>query len=112
GFARRVALDEIVSLSPSDVDLAGQYLVLELMAEHPRFCLAAAAARLRESLRQDLELRGVRSAFEDDLRAASGPGAHGEARERDGAPGVDPAVARVERGLRQRLALARAWLDA
>ena len=94
-FAEASGVGDILGrgpVAPAEAGLAGRYLLEELMAEAPRFVLSAAAARLREALLQDMELGGVRGAFEDDLRALA-------ATEDDG-------------GIVHRLTLARAWLEA
>jgi hypothetical protein len=87
-FVRAQGIDEVLSVGESDALMAGSYLVEELMAAHPRMVASAGAAKLAEILIRDLDLRGARTAFEDDMRALT------ESSE-----------------LAPRLALARAWVE-
>ncbi len=86
-IAAFAADDDLSVLGAIEPELAGRYLVEELMAEAPRFATSAAAVRLGESLQHEMELQGVRAAFEDDLRALDGR-------------------------LGEQLLLAKAWVDA
>ncbi len=89
-------------LDSADFALAGEYLALELMAPSPRFVLAASAESLRERFLRDLDLRGVRGAFEEDLKPTTSDS--GDASDYSGAgDGPDSA---------HRLRLAYAWVAA
>ncbi|MBX3251184.1 MAG: DNA repair ATPase [Myxococcales bacterium] len=76
-----------IPCTEGEARLAGRYLVEELMVERPRFATSADATQLRDALLRRLDLDGTRRAFEEDLEASGG-------------------------GLRARLALVHAWLDA
>ncbi|MBK7759903.1 MAG: DNA repair ATPase [Deltaproteobacteria bacterium] len=75
------------ALDATSARLAGASLAEELSADRPRFSLSAPAAQLIEQLQRRLDDAGVRSGFDDDLRA-------------------------LEKDPRERFGLARAWLDA
>ncbi len=63
-------------LSAGDAGLAATYLVRELAATTPRFVASGAATTLVEALITELDARGARIAFEDDIRhLRSVPGA-------------------------------------
>ncbi|MCE9573190.1 MAG: DNA repair ATPase [Deltaproteobacteria bacterium] len=89
-LARFVAHDPALvtaGLSAADAGLAATYLVRELASPTPRFVVSSAAVAIAEALRAELEARGARVGFDDDLHAlAASPGAA--------------------------LAVARAWVDA
>ena len=76
-----------LELDPSTVSMAAQYLVEELIAQKPRFVVAAEADALRAAVRRELEDHAARDGFEADLEALA----------------TQPA---------ERLALARAWFEA
>jgi len=78
-----------VDLSQGEVALSGRYLLEELMKPELRFIASAPAVELRDQLIQDMEMRGLRSQFDDDLRELA----------KDG-------------DLDDQLSLARAWVGA
>jgi len=57
-----------LAAEPAEIASAARYLVLELAAERPRFVTRAAAVTLADALRAELERKGNRSAFDEDLR--------------------------------------------
>jgi len=62
-------MDGMGEIAHAELALAGVYLAEELIADQPRFAVAAGAAKLRDDMVHDLEARGLRGAFEEDLRA-------------------------------------------
>jgi hypothetical protein len=74
-------------LAPADADLAATYLVRELSKPTPRFVASGGAIALVEKLTRELDARGARIGFEDDIRHLK----------------THPGAA---------LALTKAWLDA
>ena len=62
-------LEEVAPPGAESFALAGRYLVEELAVERPRFAASAEAMKLRDTFLHDLEARGLRSGFDDDLRA-------------------------------------------
>ena len=84
----RLVQDHGITVAQGECDLAGRYLVEELMrSEDPVFVASADAEALRDALLAHLEREATRIAFEDDLSGLAG----------------NPA---------QALALAEAWLEA
>ncbi len=92
-------------VGPDDARLAAAYLVAELAVEPPRFAISGAALAIRDALVEELDARGARAAFDDDLRALHGaPEAPG--------PALALAVAWVEGVVGTRPALRPAALEA
>ena len=66
----------VAGLDARDADLAAMYLVRELAVGSPCFVASAQAIAIVDGLSAELDARGARAAFDDDLRAlASTPGA-------------------------------------
>ncbi|MCO4771924.1 MAG: DNA repair ATPase [Deltaproteobacteria bacterium] len=61
-----------LTLAASEAAMAGSYLVEELQAEHPRFCVSSEAQTLHDALVRHLEDHGGRRILEDDLAALDG----------------------------------------
>ncbi|MEZ4403320.1 MAG: DNA repair ATPase [Kofleriaceae bacterium] len=73
---RRLADDPALAgagLVAADAPTAAAYLVRELAAPHPRWVVSGAAVALRDALYAELDGRGARATFDDDL-AAMGAG--------------------------------------
>jgi hypothetical protein len=79
--------NRLVWFGAPDVERAGGYLVEELMGEHPRFVTSGSAVKLRDAVTAEMEMQGVRTIFDDDLRA-------------------------MEHDLTEQMAMAKAWVDA
>ncbi|KFE70299.1 DNA repair ATPase [Hyalangium minutum] len=76
-----------IAHSIAEARQAGRYLVEELGAERPRFTTSAEAVAVKDAFLGQLDRKGNRPAFEDDLRG-------------------------LEKNLPERLRIARAWVDA
>ena len=92
-------------LGAGDARLAAAYLVAELAAEPPRFVISHAAQAIVDALHAELDARGARAAFDDDLHAlAAAPDAPG--------PAVALAAAWVDGVVARRPELAAAAVEA
>jgi hypothetical protein len=58
-----------LELEDAELSLAARYLVEELVADTPRFTIAAPADLLRQAVRRELDDHAARDAFEGDLEA-------------------------------------------
>jgi hypothetical protein len=67
-FVERDPALAAAGLSAADAPLAAAYLVRELASASPRFVASGAAVALVEALHAELDARGARTAFDDDIR--------------------------------------------